>query len=115
MPAMHFRVQWPDESTRDCYSPSTIVRDYLEVGASYPLPEFMDRSRAALNAASERVREKYGFACSSAMDELQTLERLAAGYAATDSASSASAASDTLTAEATFTASPRVTVLAFDS
>lgn len=105
MPAMHFRVQWPDGSTRDCYSPSTIVKDYLEVGASYPLQDFMERSRAALNAASERVRAKYGFACSSAMDELQTLERLAAGYAVTDTTSPRAAQIN----------HPRVTVLAFDS
>jgi uncharacterized repeat protein (TIGR04042 family) len=75
MPEMIFSVRWPDNSTSDCYSPSLVVKDYLEVGKAYPLAEFVERSRAALHLGSERVREKYGYACSSAMDQLDRIER----------------------------------------
>jgi uncharacterized repeat protein (TIGR04042 family) len=39
------------------------------------------RSRTALNIASERVRAKYGFACSSAMDQLARIEAAAKTFA----------------------------------
>jgi uncharacterized repeat protein (TIGR04042 family) len=86
MPEMHFSVRWPDNSTSDCYSPSLVIKDYLEVGQSYSVPDFVERSRTALNIASERVREKYGYACSSAMDQLSQIERTADRFNAADGA-----------------------------
>jgi uncharacterized repeat protein (TIGR04042 family) len=81
MPEMLFTVRWPDKSVSECYSPSLIIKGYMEVGCSYPLAEFVDRSRTALNIASERVRAKYGYGCSSAMDQLQEIERTASRFA----------------------------------
>lgn len=80
MPEMHFHLRWPDGSSARCYSPSLVIKDYLEPGSSYPLPDFLRRSREALNIASERVREKYGYACSAAMDQLARIEATAAGF-----------------------------------
>ena len=77
MPAMHFHLRWPDRSETRCYSPSLVIKDYLQPGSSYPLPDFVQRSREALNIASERVRAKYGFACSMAMDQLAHIEATA--------------------------------------
>jgi len=77
---MHFAVHWPDGDDMRCYSPSLVVREYLEVGRSYALPDFMERSRTMLNIGSERVRAKFGYACSAAMDQLQELEARAEGY-----------------------------------
>jgi len=77
---MHFTVRWPDGAETRCYSPSLVVREYLEVGRSYPLPDFMERSRTMLNIGSERVRAQYGFACSAAMDQLRELEERAGAY-----------------------------------
>lgn len=77
MPEMRFHVRWPDGRREACYSPSLVVKDYLKPGESYPLDEFVEKSRVALNIASERVREKYGFACSSAMDQLARIEAAA--------------------------------------
>jgi uncharacterized repeat protein (TIGR04042 family) len=74
---MRFHVRWPDGRREACYSPSLVVKDYLKPGESYPLEEFVEKSRVALNIASERVREKYGFACSSAMDQLARIEAAA--------------------------------------
>lgn len=82
MPAMHFTVRWPDGRDQRCYSPSLVIKDYFEPGADYALPEFMRRAREALHIASERVRAKYGYACSMAMDQLARIEAAAAPYEA---------------------------------
>lgn len=79
MPEMHFTVRWPDGRTERCYSPSWVIEEHLEVGASYSVDEFVARASMALNIASERVRAKYGFACSSALDQLRNLEAKAEG------------------------------------
>jgi uncharacterized repeat protein (TIGR04042 family) len=83
MPVMHFHVRWPDASETRCYSPSLVVRDYLEPGRRYALDDFLQRTREALGIASERVRAKYGFACSQAMDQLAEIEGIAARFSAT--------------------------------
>ncbi|CAN5795143.1 MSMEG_0570 family nitrogen starvation response protein [soil metagenome] len=82
MPAMHFHLRWPDASETRCYSPSLVIKDYFAPGTSYPLPDFMARSREALNIASDRVREKFGFACSMAMDQLAQIESTAERFEA---------------------------------
>ncbi len=74
MPVMHFRIQWPDNREDNCYSPSQVVSDFFTPGETYPVDDFVSRAREALNIASERVREKYGFACSAAMDQLAKIE-----------------------------------------
>ena len=77
MPEMRFVVQWPDGWVERCYSPSLVIHDYLEEGRSYRLDEFVERGRAALQIASERVRAKHGFACSRALDQLRRIEERA--------------------------------------
>lgn len=80
MPEMHFTVCWPDNTVTDCYSPSLVIREHMAAGGSYPVADFVERSRTALNIASERVRAKYGYACSSALDQLRQIEELARRY-----------------------------------
>ncbi|MCJ2083767.1 MSMEG_0570 family nitrogen starvation response protein [Methylobacterium sp. J-090] len=77
MPEMHFHVLWPDGRREACYSPSLVVKDFLTPGESYAVDDFVEKTRTALNIASERVREKYGFACSSALDQLARIEAAA--------------------------------------
>lgn len=74
MPEVYFRVRWPSGTEESCYSPSTVILEHLEAGRSYPVREFVQRARTALELASERVRARYGYACSSALDQLQVLE-----------------------------------------
>lgn len=81
MPEMHVVVRWPDDSVTACYSPSLVIREYLEVGTTYPLDDFVERAREALSIASERVREKYGFACSRAAHQLAQIEAKARALA----------------------------------
>ncbi|WGS48711.1 MSMEG_0570 family nitrogen starvation response protein [Paraburkholderia sp. D15] len=80
MPVTHFHIQWPDGEEASCYSPSRVVGEFFSAGDVYALDEFVARSRQALGIASERVREKYGFACSAALDQLAQIERDAARY-----------------------------------
>ncbi|MCJ2054961.1 MSMEG_0570 family nitrogen starvation response protein [Methylobacterium sp. J-048] len=77
MPEMHFHIRWPDGRREACYSPSLVVKDFLTVGESYALDDFVEKTRSALTIASERVREKYGFACSSATAQLARIETAA--------------------------------------
>jgi uncharacterized repeat protein (TIGR04042 family) len=81
MPEMRFSVRWPDETVRSCYSPSLVVKEFLTVGESYPLSEFVDRCRGALAIAGERVRQKYGFHCTGASAQLCEIESTAAQFA----------------------------------
>ncbi|WP_442579860.1 MSMEG_0570 family nitrogen starvation response protein [Mesorhizobium sp. ASY16-5R] len=80
MPEMRFVIVWPDGQRESCYSPSLVVRDYFSEGETYPLGDFMERSRAALGTASERVRAKYGRPCSLALGQLARLESTAARF-----------------------------------
>ena len=57
------------------------MQDFLTPGESYALDDFVARSREALGIASERVRAKFGFACSQAMDQLAEIEHHAARFA----------------------------------
>jgi uncharacterized repeat protein (TIGR04042 family) len=81
MPEMRFRIRWPDGKVETCYSPSLVVKDYLTPGESYPLADFVVRSRTALVIASKRVEEKYGSACSRAAAQLSRIENAAASFA----------------------------------
>jgi uncharacterized repeat protein (TIGR04042 family) len=74
MPEMTFSVRWPDGRTQDCYSPSLVMHDYLENSATYPIDEFMSRTRTALTQASERVKARYGMYCTSAAAQIGELE-----------------------------------------
>ena len=82
MPEMHFRVRWPDGAVETCYSPSLVIKDFFQPGASYPLADFLARSRTALRIASDRVEAKYGFPCSRALGQLARIEAACARFAA---------------------------------
>lgn len=82
MPEMTFTVSWPDGSVTDCYSPSLVMHDYLRTDSDYPLAEFVDRTTAALDLASDRVRAKYGFACTSAMAQRDEITAKAEAFTA---------------------------------
>jgi uncharacterized repeat protein (TIGR04042 family) len=83
MPELRFTIRWPDGTAETCYSPSTIVRDHFTPGTAYPMPAFLARSRTALTAASERVKQVYGSPCSLALGQLARIEAIATRYADT--------------------------------
>jgi uncharacterized repeat protein (TIGR04042 family) len=82
MPEMTFSVLWPDGAVEDCYSPSLVVHDHLTAGQAYTVEEFAARSLLALHEASERVRARFGFACSSAAATSQQIRGRASRFGA---------------------------------
>lgn len=80
MPEIHFQVEWPDGSQETCYSPSLVVKQYFTPGQDYQLEDFVERSRAALQIASDRVQSKYGFPCGLALGQLRKIETKAIEY-----------------------------------
>ena len=80
MPEINFKIQWPDGTQEICYSPPLIVKDYFKVGETYSVSEFLEKSREALQIASDRVEKKYGFPCSRALSQLHRIENTAQRY-----------------------------------
>jgi uncharacterized repeat protein (TIGR04042 family) len=81
MPEIIFTIELPDGVKRECYSPSTVVLNHFHQGEEMSVAEFVVRSRQAFAAASERVRAKFGFACSSAAAQLAEIEDWTRAYA----------------------------------
>jgi uncharacterized repeat protein (TIGR04042 family) len=75
MPSVNFTVKWPNGEVNQYYSPSSIIYDYLRVGQVYSLTDFVTQVENGLEQASERVRLRYGFSCSAAMDNLASIKR----------------------------------------
>jgi uncharacterized repeat protein (TIGR04042 family) len=80
MPEVLYTIELPDGVRKECYSPSTVVRDYFRAGEEMDVTEFRQRSRKALAEASERVRAKFGFSCSSAASQLAEIEQFTRPY-----------------------------------
>lgn len=74
MPEVNVPIEWPDRERDSIYSPSTVLLQYLKSGDSLSVQEFDERISEALQLASQRVYERYGFACTSAIGELARLK-----------------------------------------
>ena len=81
MPEMRFFIRWPDGAEEACYSPSLVIKDYFAPGETYALADFLERSRAALTIASDRVKAKYGWPCSRALGQLARIDAAAVRFA----------------------------------
>ncbi|GLR71228.1 MSMEG_0570 family nitrogen starvation response protein [Agaribacter marinus] len=84
MPEKRFEVRWPDGEVESCYSPSSVISQYFRAGQTLSLDEFVNLSEQGLKHASKRVEETYGYACSSAMDQLSRIQRKAKRLEAQD-------------------------------
>lgn len=80
MPEMTFTVRWPDGEVENYYSPSLVIHDYLDTGHHYTVSAFSKLTSAALSEASERVRQKYGMTCTSAMETTRKIAGAASRY-----------------------------------
>lgn len=80
MPEIRFQIRWPDGSEEICYSPSLVIKDYFVPDQVYGLADFVERSQTALQIASDRVKAKYGMACSLALGQLHRIETQAKQY-----------------------------------
>ncbi len=83
MPEMTFEIQWPNGQRQQCYSPSLVMHDYLVAGSAYTVADFVTRSSTALAEAGDRVRAKFGFACTSAAETNARIVKAAAQFAPT--------------------------------
>jgi putative flavoprotein involved in K+ transport len=77
MPTVDFTLRWADGHQQRCQSPSTAIERFLAEGARYPHHELLRRTRAGLTAASERVVEVFGMACTAAAAQIEAIERAA--------------------------------------
>ena len=82
MPEVHLTLEWPDGRTSELYSPSTVILEYLRPGESIPVDQLQGRGMEALRLASERVRARYGFACTRTDEERHRLQQWVKNYAA---------------------------------
>jgi uncharacterized repeat protein (TIGR04042 family) len=81
MPETRFHVRWPNGSEEACYSPSTVIAEHFAPGDSFPVLEFVARAVKALEAASERVRARFGMGCSRAMSQAAAIRKTAETFA----------------------------------
>jgi len=84
MPEVSLMLEWPDGQATEMYSPSTVVLDYLKPGDEISIAKLGKVGFEALYQASERVRSRYGFACTRVDEEKAKLRRLLDKYATTD-------------------------------
>ena len=80
MPEVELTLEWPDGARSRLYSPSTVILEHLAPGQTLPVAEVRARGTLALRQASERVRARYGFACTRADEEEQRLLERAAPF-----------------------------------
>ena len=84
MPEVRFQLEWPDGQSSTLYSPSTVILQYLKAGDSFCVSEFESLGVKALRAASERVRARYGFACTRTDEEEVRLRQWISRYGSSD-------------------------------
>ncbi len=80
MPEVRFQLEWPDGQSSTLYSPSTVILQHLKPGESLRVSDLESRAVTALRAASERVRDRFGFACTRTDEEESQLRRWTARY-----------------------------------
>jgi uncharacterized repeat protein (TIGR04042 family) len=84
MPEVLLELHWPDGEASRFYYPSTKVYEFLKPGETLTIAELEQKGLAALREASERVRARYGFACTRTDEEASKLQQRLARYGRTD-------------------------------
>lgn len=69
MPVTYITIEWPNNEKDEIYSPSSVIIDFFSIGENININDFLVRCNEGLSEASERVRQKFGFACTSALSE----------------------------------------------
>jgi len=80
VPEVELTLEWPDGDRTLLYSPSTVILEHLAPGQTLTVAELRTRGTLALRQASERVRARYGFACTRADEEERRLLERAARF-----------------------------------
>lgn len=74
MPEVYMQIKWPNKKDDSVYSPSSVLYDYFKAGQTMPVPAFQEKITEALLKASSRVAAKYGYECTSALEEIQRIK-----------------------------------------
>lgn len=82
VPEVHLTLQWPDGLSSQLYSPSTVILEHLPPGEQLSVGDLQTRGLEGLKQASERVRARYGFACTRTDEEALKLQQTLADYSA---------------------------------
>jgi putative flavoprotein involved in K+ transport len=77
MPTVDIRIRWADGTVQDGESPSRAIERFIVAGAVYPRDELRRRLTEGLQAASDRVRERFGMACTAAAAQSEAFEAAA--------------------------------------
>ena len=80
MPITYVHIEWPDHKTDKVYSPSSVIKEYFIAGENLSVKSFMDTCTKGLLKANERVFQKFGFACTSALSESERIHILCQKY-----------------------------------
>ena len=80
MPEVLLDLEWPDGRRTSFYSPSTVVLQHLPPGSEWSVAALEEAGLLALAEASERVRTRYGFACSRTDEEAAKLREITSQY-----------------------------------
>ena len=80
MPVTYVNIEWPGSESDQVYSPSGIIKEYFKPGETITVDTFSTTCNEALNEASERVRQKFGFACTAAQAELHRINEKCKNY-----------------------------------
>ena len=75
MPEVELTIRWADGHVQRGVAPSRAIEQFVVEGGQYPRAELERRLTDGLAAASERVRERYGFACTAAAETSQAFAR----------------------------------------
>jgi uncharacterized repeat protein (TIGR04042 family) len=84
MPEVMLELRWPDGEASTFYSPSTVVYEFLQPGDQLTIAELEQKGLTALQEASERVRARYGFACTRTDEEALKLRKRLALFNSSD-------------------------------
>ncbi|MES2457523.1 MAG: MSMEG_0570 family nitrogen starvation response protein [Bacteroidota bacterium] len=74
MPEVYLHIEWPDGNRDMVYSPSTVINNYFKAGEDLAVAAFETKVTEALIMASQRVYQRFGYECTSAMAELDRLK-----------------------------------------
>lgn len=80
VPEVHLTLQWPDGLSSQLYSPSTVILEHLPPGEQMTVAQLQSRGIEGLHRASERVRARYGFACTRTDEEALKLRQSLSVY-----------------------------------
>ncbi len=74
MPETYVNIKWPNGESDSVYSPSSVIENYFNKNQDIEIISFVNTCEEALNEASNRVYEKFGFVCTAAISEAQRIK-----------------------------------------